>query len=140
MSGLMSITGEPGGAPVKVGVPIADLTCALYGTIAVIAALRARDRDGVGQFIDVSLLESAVSLGVWEAGRYFATGEVPRPSGSAHQSIAPYQAVRAADGWFTFGANSQAHWLRVCALLGLDDLAADERFADNERRLANRTE
>jgi formyl-CoA transferase len=140
MSGLMSITGEPGGAPVKVGVPIADLTCALYGTIAVIAALRARDRDGAGQFIDVSLLESAVSLGVWEAGRYFATGEVPRPNGSAHQSIAPYQAVRAADGWFTFGANSQAHWLRVCALLGLGALAADERFADNEKRLANRTE
>jgi crotonobetainyl-CoA:carnitine CoA-transferase CaiB-like acyl-CoA transferase len=140
MSGLMSITGEPGGAPVKVGVPIADLTCALYGTIAVIAALRARERDGVGQFIDVSLLESAVSLGVWEAGRYFATGEVPQPNGSAHQSIAPYQAVRAADGWFTFGANSQAHWLRVCALLGLNELAADERFADNERRLANRSE
>ncbi len=138
MSGLMSITGEPGGAPVKVGVPIADLTCALYGTIAVLAALRARERDGLGQFIDVSLLESAVSLGVWEAGRYFATGEVPRPNGSAHQSIAPYQAVRAADGWFTFGANSQAHWLRVCALLGRDDLAADERFADNARRLANR--
>ncbi len=140
MSGLMSITGEPGGAPVKVGVPIADLTCALYGTIAVIAALRARERDGVGQFIDVSLLESAVSLGVWEAGRYFATGEVPQPNGSAHQSIAPYQAVRAADGWFTFGANSQAHWLRVCALLGLNELAADERFADNEKRLANRRE
>src|SRR5581483_11559234 len=80
MSGLMRITGEPAAAPVKVGVPIADLTCALYATIAVLAALRARDRDGAGQFIDVSLLESAVSLAVWEAGRYFATGEVPRPS------------------------------------------------------------
>ncbi len=140
MSGLMSITGEPGAAPVKVGVPIADLTCALYATIAVVAALRARDRDGTGQFIDVSLLESAVSLGVWEAGRYFATGEVPQPNGSAHQSIAPYQAVRSADGWFTFGANSQQHWLRVCALLGLDELANDERFATNELRLANRAE
>ncbi len=138
MSGLMSITGEPGAPPVKVGVPIADLTCALYATIAVLAALRARDRDGLGQFIDVSLLESAVSLAVWEAGRYFATGEVPQPSGSAHQSIAPYQAVRAADGWFTFGANSQPHWLRLCALLGLEALAEDERFATNERRLANR--
>jgi crotonobetainyl-CoA:carnitine CoA-transferase CaiB-like acyl-CoA transferase len=139
MSGLMSITGEPDAPPVKVGVPIADLTCALYGTIAVLAALRARDRDGRGQFIDVSLLESAASLAVWEAGRYFATGEVPRPSGSAHQAIAPYQAVRSADGWFTFGANTQAHWLRCCAVFGLDDLAHDERFATNERRLANRT-
>ncbi len=140
MSGLMSITGEPGAPPVKVGVPVADLTCALYATIAVLAALRARDRDGAGQFIDVSLLESAVSLAVWEAGRYFATGEVPRPNGSAHQSFAPYQAVRSADGWFTFGANSQHHWLRACTVLGLDELAHDERFASNERRLANRGE
>ena len=138
MSGLMSITGEPGAPPVKVGVPIADLCCALYATIAVLAALRARDRDGRGQFIDVSLLESAVSLGVWEAGRYFATGEVPKPSGSAHQAIAPYQAVRSADGYFTFGANTQAHWLRTCAVFGLDELTADERFATNEQRLANR--
>jgi len=139
MSGLMSITGEPGAPPVKVGVPIADLTCALYATIAVLAALRARDRDdGRGQFIDVSLFESAVSFGVWEAGRYFATGEVPQPNGSAHQAIAPYQAVRSGDGWFTFGANTQAHWLRACTVFGLDDLAADERFATNERRMANR--
>ncbi|HWT06629.1 MAG TPA: CoA transferase, partial [Xanthomonadales bacterium] len=138
MSGLMSITGEPDSAPVKVGVPIADLTSALYATIAVLAALRARDRDGRGQFIGVSLLESAVSFAVWEAGRYFATGEVPKPSGSAHQAIAPYQAVRSADGWFTFGANTQAHWLRCCAVLGLDALANDERFATNERRMANR--
>ena len=138
MSGLMSITGEPDSAPVKVGVPIADLTSALYATIAVLAALRARDRDGRGQFIDVSLFESAVSFAVWEAGRYFATGDVPKPSGSAHQAIAPYQAVRSADGWFTFGANTQPHWLRCCTALGLDRLATDERFATNERRMANR--
>ncbi|GAC1618516.1 MAG: CaiB/BaiF CoA-transferase family protein [Candidatus Elarobacter sp.] len=138
MSGLMSITGEPDAPPVKVGVPIADLTCALYATIAVLAALRARDRDGRGQFIDVSLFESAVSFAVWEAGRYFATGEVPKPNGSAHQAIAPYQAVRSADGWFTFGANTQAHWLRVCEALGLEGLAQDERFVTNAARMANR--
>ena len=140
MSGLMSITGEPGEPPVKIGVPIADLTCALYATIAVLAALRARDRDGRGQFIDVSLLESAVSLAVWEAGRYFATGEIPRPTGSAHQAVAPYQAVRASDGHFTFGANSQAHWLRCCEVFGLDALSDDDRFNTNERRLAHRAE
>src|SRR3982074_157259 len=100
---LMSITGEPDAPPVKVGVPIADLSAALYATIAVLAALRARDRDGRGQSIDISLFESAVCFAVWEAGRSFATGEVPKPSGSAHQAIAPYQAVRSADGWFTFG-------------------------------------
>src|SRR5471030_513675 len=140
MSGLMSITGEAGGPPVKVGVPIADLTCALYATIAVIAALRARDRDGRGQFIDVSLLESAVSLGVWEAGRYFATGEVPQAQGSAHQSIAPYQAFRSADGYFTFGANSHAHWLKSCAVLGRDDFTKDERYMTNADRMAHRPE
>ena len=140
MSGLMSITGEPDAPPVKVGVPIADLTAALYATIAVLAALRARDRDGRGQSIDVSLLESAVSFGVWEAGRYFATGEVPKPSGSAHQAIAPYQAVRSADGWFTFGANTQAHWVRCCAVFGLDALTSDPRFATNDDRLAHRAE
>jgi crotonobetainyl-CoA:carnitine CoA-transferase CaiB-like acyl-CoA transferase len=140
MSGLMSITGEPDAPPVKVGVPIADLTAALYATIAVLAALRARDRDGRGQSIDVSLLESAVSFGVWEAGRYFATGEVPKPSGSAHQAIAPYQAVRSADGWFTFGANTQAHWLRCCAVFGLDALTSDPRFVTNDERLAHRAE
>jgi len=138
MSGLMSITGEPHGAPVKVGVPIADLTCGLYGALAVVAALRARDRDGTGQFIDVSLLESAVSLAVWEAGRYFATGEVPLRAGSAHQSIAPYQAVRSADGYFTLGANSHAHWVRACTALGLGELVDDARFATNEARMINR--
>jgi len=80
MSGLMSITGEPGGEPVKVGVPVCDLVCALYGALAAVAALRARERDGRGQFIDVSLFEAGVSLAVWEAGRYFATGDPTRPS------------------------------------------------------------
>src|SRR6202011_839993 len=98
MSGRMSIPGEPGAPPVKVGVPIADLTCALYATIAVLAALRARDRDGHGQFIDVSLLESAVSLAVWEAGRYFATGEGPHAATAPQKEPSPYQGVRAADG------------------------------------------
>ncbi len=139
MSGLMSVTGEPGGAPVKVGVPIADLSCGLYATIAVLAALRARDRDGRGQFIDVSLLESAVSFGVWEAGRYFATGEVPQASGSAHGSIAPYQAVRASDGWFTFGANSPEHWRRACAVLDTLPLLDDPRFTTNALRMQNRS-
>src|SRR5437868_7012826 len=92
MSGLMSITGEEGGnAPVKVGVPLTDLTCALYGALAAVAALRARERTGRGQFIDVCLFEAGVSLAVWEAGRYFATGEVPKPLGSAHQTSAAYQ-------------------------------------------------
>src|SRR5437016_146950 len=139
MSGLMSITGEEGGnAPVKVGVPLTDLTCALYGALAAVAALRARERTGRGQFIDVCLYEAGVSLAVWEAGRYFATGEVPRPLGSAHQVSAPYQAVRSADGWFTIGAASTRNWTDLCAALGLDRLRSDPRYADTNSRHAHR--
>src|SRR4029077_8233960 len=83
MSGLMSITGAPGGDPVKVGVPICDLVCALYGALAVVSALYRRRDSGEGQFIDVSLLEAGISLGIWEAGAFFATGEIPKPQGSA---------------------------------------------------------
>src|SRR5205814_1733871 len=83
----MSITGEEGGVPVKVGVSIADLTAALYATIATLAALRARERDGRGQLVDISMFESAVSLAVWEAGIYFGSGEVPRAAGSAHKLV-----------------------------------------------------
>src|SRR5262245_41186763 len=141
MSGLMSITGEEGGrAPVKVGVPLTDLTCALYGALAALAALRVRDRTGQGQFIDVSLFESGVSLAVWEAARYFATGEVPQPLGSAHQSSAPYQAVRASDGFFTVGATSRPNWEACCEVFGLQSLKDDPRFAQTHQRHQNRRE
>jgi crotonobetainyl-CoA:carnitine CoA-transferase CaiB-like acyl-CoA transferase len=141
MSGLMSITGEEGGrAPVKVGVPLTDLTCALYGTVAALAALRVRDLSGQGQFIDVCLFESGVSLAVWEAARYFATGEVPAPLGSAHQSSAPYQALRASDGFFTIGATSRPNWEACCEVFGLLQLKDDPRFAQTHQRHQNRRE
>jgi formyl-CoA transferase len=137
-SGLMSITGTPGGEPVKVGVPVCDLVCALYGALAAVAALYARGDDGEGQFIDVSLLEAGVSLAIWEAGSFFATGEIPQPSGSAHQTAAPYQAFRAADGWLTIGATTPPNWKALCEALGLLDLLEDERYADSSRRHRNR--
>lgn len=140
MSGLMSITGEPDGNPVKVGVPVTDLVCGLYGALAVMAALRARERDGQGQHLDVSLFESGVALAVWEAGRYFATGEVPQRLGSAHQNNAPYQAIRAADGYFTVGATTPRNWAAFCAVIGRPEWIADERFKDNPSRHARRTE
>src|SRR6266852_4866760 len=139
MSGLMSITGEEGGRnPVKVGVPVTDLTCALYAAIAALAALRVRERTGRGQFIDVSLFESGVSLAVWEAGQYFATGEIPKPLGSAHQTSAPYQALRAADGYFTLGATTPRNWRSFCEVLDHPEWAGDERFKDNPSRHARR--
>ncbi len=138
MSGLMSITGEPNGNPVKVGVPICDLVCALYGTIGALAALRVREQTGRGQLIDVSLFEAGVSLEVWEAGRYFATGEIPGPLGSAHQTAAPYQAIRAADGYFTVGATTPRNWRSFCEVLDHPEWASEERFKDNPSRHARR--
>ncbi|MCV2490228.1 CoA transferase [Geodermatophilus sp. YIM 151500] len=139
-SGLMSITGPPGGEPAKVGVPVCDLVCGLYLALAVTAALRERDRTGAGQSIDVSLFEAGVSLAVWEAGKYFATGEVGGPLGSAHQSQAPYQAFRTADGWITLGANTPNTWAGLCRTLGMAAELDDERYSDATRRHARREE
>ena len=139
-SGLMSITGEEGGAPVKVGVSIADLTAALYATVATLAALRARDRDGAGQLVDISMFESAVSLAVWEAGIHFTTGEVPRAAGSAHKLVAPYQAVAASDRHFIVGATTPANWAAFCRALGLESLERDPRYADANARRRRRAE
>jgi formyl-CoA transferase len=140
MSGLMSITGEVDGGPVKVGVPIADLACALFGAIAALGALRQRDLTGEGQHVDVSLFESAVSLAVWEAGEYFATGNVHGRLGTVHQAFAPYQAIRAADGEFCIGVVSDANFQSLAAALDRPDLLSDARFVDNAHRFANRVE
>ena len=134
MSGLMSITGEPGRAPVKVGVSISDLAAGLYATIAVMGALAVRARDGRGQLVDVSMFEASVSLAVWEAGTYFTTGEVPRAAGSAHKLVGPYQAIRASDGHFVIGATTPPNWTAFCRALGLEHLERDPRFADATAR------
>ena len=139
-SGLMSITGQPGGEPAKVGVPICDLVCGLYVVGGVLAALHERQRSGRGQLLDVSLLESGVSFAVWEAGKWFATGEVGGPLGSAHQSSAPYQALRTSDGHVTVGAVTPATWAGFCAGLGLDKLRDDQRYATAGTRHAHREE
>ncbi len=136
--GLMSITGTPDGDPVKIGVPICDLVCALYVALGVTAALKERDRSGEGQYLDVSLLEAGVSFAIWEAGKYFATGEVGRPFGSAHQSTAPYQALRSSDGYITAGAVTDKTWAAFCSALGLGDLKDDERYRTASTRHGHR--
>ncbi|MCQ9367127.1 CoA transferase [Brevibacterium sp. 91QC2O2] len=138
-SGLMSITGFPDMPPAKVGVPICDLTTALYATIGILSALYERKTSGQGQYIDVSLFESAVSLAVWEAGAYYGNGSVPTANGSAHQALAPYQAVQAKDGYVTIGANTQGNWERFCTTFDFADLADDPDFVDPPTRMTNRT-
>jgi formyl-CoA transferase len=140
MSGLMSITGEPDGDPVKVGIPITDLAAALFSTYAVLSAYIARERSGEGQYIDVSLLESAVALGIWESSGYLGAGIVPRRLGSAHRNAAPYQAVKTRDGYVTVGATTPRNWSAFCRALGLEHLERDPRFETNSQRVANRKE
>ena len=133
-SGLMSVTGEPGRPPVKVGVPAVDLASALYGAFAIATALIARQRTGRGQLIDLSLLESGVSLAIWESGVYLTTGEVPGPLGSAHRVSAPYQAFKTADGYAVIGATSPPTWTAFCRVTGLEHLPADPRWRDATAR------
>lgn len=140
-SGLMSVTGEPGGRPVKIGVPAVDLTSALYGAYAVVCALAARAADGAGQLIDLSLIESGVSLAIWESGVYLTTGEVPKRLGSAHRVIAPYQAFRTSDGHVVLGATTPAAWSALRALIGTDRLQDDDpRWHDPASRRAHAAE
>ncbi|GAA1856741.1 CoA transferase [Brevibacterium marinum] len=137
-SGLMSITGHPDMPPAKVGVPICDLTSAMYVALALTSALYERNRSGEGQYIDVSLFESGVSYAVWEAAAYFVDGKVGGPNGSAHQNQAPYQAVHSSDGFVTIGANTPRNWERFCHALGLGSLLEDERFQESYDRLTHR--
>lgn len=139
-SGLMSVTGEPGRPPVKVGVPAVDLASALYGAFAIAAALIARERSGRGQLIDLSLLESGVSLAIWESGVYLTTGEVPGPLGSAHRVTAPYQAFKTADGYIAIGATSPPTWTAFCRVSGLERLREDPKWSDATRRREHATE
>ena len=137
MAGLMSITGEAGGNPVKCGIPITDLGAGLFAVYGILGALFARERTGKGQRLDTSLLDVGVGLSVWEAAEHFATGAVPQPTGSAHRLSAPYQAFRCADGYVTVGADGTRQWPVFCTVIGREDLITDERFTNNELRLAN---
>ena len=138
MSGVMSVTGDPDGTPVKCGVPIADLSVGLIAVNGVLAALIAREKTGRGQHVDTSLFESALAMSVWETTEYWATGTAPRAMGSAHRLSAPYQAFRTSDGYMTLAALTAQQWRQLCLTIDCLSLADDPRFATNAARLANR--
>ncbi|WP_443197948.1 CaiB/BaiF CoA transferase family protein [Pseudarthrobacter sp. CCNWLW247] len=140
MTGVMSITGEAGGPPVKCGLPIADLGAGLFCLSGILAALHSRTLTGVGQHVETSLFESALALSVWESTEYWATGEIPQPLGSANRMSAPYQALKTRDGYVTIGANNDRFWQQLCLVLEAPELAADPRFATNNERMANRAQ
>ena len=138
VTGLMSITGETGGPPVKVGVPITDLGAALFATSAILAALYHRTQTGRGQYIDTSLVDAGVAMSVWEATEYFSHNRPPQPMGSAHRMSAPYQAIRCADGFITIAAANDRLFRRLCELLGRSDWLGNPDYADDTARVRNR--
>jgi crotonobetainyl-CoA:carnitine CoA-transferase CaiB-like acyl-CoA transferase len=137
MSGLMSVTGEAGRAPVKSGGPVCDINAGVLAALGVVSAYVHRLKTGEGQLVDTSLFEAGIQQMYWQAAIYFATGEVPGPTGSAHILSAPYQAFRAADGWLTIGGANQGNWERLVRVLDAPQWLADPRFASNAERMKN---
>ncbi|HET6803247.1 MAG TPA: CoA transferase [Casimicrobiaceae bacterium] len=136
-SGLMSITGEPGGPPVKTGNPVADINAGILAAVGILAAYAHKQATGQGQVVDTSLMEAALQQTYWHAAIYFATGRSPGPTGSAHLLTAPYQAFATRDGWINIGGANQANWERIADVLGHPEWRDDPRFATNSARMAN---
>ncbi|MFB6802995.1 CaiB/BaiF CoA transferase family protein [Peribacillus butanolivorans] len=135
MTGIMSVTGERGGNPVKCGLPITDLGVALFAAYGILSALYARVQSNEGQFIDASLFDTGLALSVWESTQYWVNGETPEPTGSGHRLSAPYQAFQASDGYFTVGADTPHHWPVFCHIIGRPEFLNDERFVDDPSRI-----
>ena len=136
--GVMSITGEADGEPMKVGVAITDITAGLFAANAIQAALLARTKTGKGQTIDISLLDAQVAWLANVASNYLVSGKKPGRYGNAHPSIVPYQSFRATDGYFCLAVGNDRQWQKLCQLLEQPDLAADTRFSTNPARVQNR--
>jgi crotonobetainyl-CoA:carnitine CoA-transferase CaiB-like acyl-CoA transferase len=137
-SGLMSITGEPGGPPVKTGNSIADTNAGILAMAGITAAYVHKLKTGEGQVVDTSLIEAALQQTYWQAAIYFATGESAGPTGSAHLLTAPYQAFQASDGWINIGGANQGNWERIAVALGQPAWREDPRFATNSQRMEHR--
>jgi crotonobetainyl-CoA:carnitine CoA-transferase CaiB-like acyl-CoA transferase len=138
VSGMMSVTGEPGGEPVRGGTSLADTGAGMWAVIGILAALHAREASGRGQLVDVSLLDGQVAWLTYVAGKYFATGVTPGRHGSAHESLTPYQVLPTADAPLMVAVGSDALWRRFAEAIGRAELAGDPRFATNPDRVRNR--
>ena len=138
MSGLMSITGHPDSPPAKVGVPIADLNTGMFAMQGILSAYIHRLKKNEGQYMEVSLLESALAYTMYESSIYFTTGKISTPDGSAHRLTAPYQAFKTKDGYINIGAANQSNWERLLNVLGLENLDKDPEFSDSKSRQVNR--
>jgi crotonobetainyl-CoA:carnitine CoA-transferase CaiB-like acyl-CoA transferase len=140
VSGLMSVTGAPGGEPCKVPVPVVDLITGYIATISVLAALADRQHTGRGQHVEASMFASAIALQHTNFATYFADDQVPGPQGNAASYSTPNEALRCADGWIMVAAYHPARWQALCKVIGVPELACDPRFVDNKSRLKHRKE
>lgn len=138
MSGLMSVTGTPDGQPMKTGVAITDVFSGLYATIAIQAALHARERTGQGDYIDLALLDTAVAVTANQAMNYLTTGEAPNRLGNAHPNLVPYQVFDCADGWIIIAVGNDGQFARFCEVLNRAELSSDPDYATNPARVTNR--
>lgn len=138
MGGLMSVTGDPAGTPTKVGVGIADVMTGMYALAAILAALRAREITGRGQYIDLALLDTQLAWLVNVGQAYLIDGQAPGRFGNGHPTIVPYETFPAADGWFILAVGNDSQFAKFCAVGGRPDLAADPAFATNSARVLNR--
>ncbi len=140
MGGIISITGEPDGPPVRVGTSISDITAALFTTIGVLSALHHRNRTGSGQFVDVAMLDSLVAVLENAVVRYFATGEAPKPLGARHPAITPFEAFASADGHVIIALGNDTLWAKFCEHVNRKELISDDRFRTNADRTENHSE
>ncbi|WP_232796698.1 CaiB/BaiF CoA transferase family protein [Kyrpidia spormannii] len=138
MSGLMSITGEADGRPMKVGVAVADVFTGLFAALGIVSALRVKERTGVGQYIDLALMDVQIAVMVNVASNYLVGGNVPRRYGNQHPNIVPYQTFEAADGEIAVAVGNDRQFRRLCEAMGVPEWAEDPRFATNDRRVENR--
>lgn len=136
-AGLMSVTGEPGGAPVKNGNPVSDMNAGVLAALGITAAYVHKLKTGQGQLVDTSLMDAALQQTAWHAAVFFATGQSPGPTGSAHLLTAPYQAFQTSDGWINIGGANQSNWERIAEVLGHPEWREDPRYATNTERMAN---
>ncbi len=137
LSGLMRITGDPGGPPTKVGSPVTDINAGILGALGIVSAYVHLLRSGEGQLVDTSLLEAGVMQTFWQSAIFIGSGREIGPLGSAHPMTAPYQAFETGDGWITVGASNQVNYVRLTQVLEAPELRDDPRFADNKLRMAN---
>lgn len=137
MGGIISITGEPNGPPVRVGTSISDITAALFTTIGILSALHHRNQTGSGQFVDVAMLDSLVAVLENAVVRYFATGEAPKPLGARHPAITPFEAFASADGHVIIALGNDTLWAKFCEHVDQQELISDERFRTNADRTEN---